>query len=68
MERPIRSITKAISWRIIATLTTMTLVYVFSGNLVLGTLVGVGELFVKTIVYYVHERIWNWSSFGRQKK
>jgi uncharacterized membrane protein len=68
MERPIRSIMKAISWRIIATLTTMSLVYVFSGNLVLGTLVGAGELFFKTIVYYVHERIWNWSSFGRQKK
>jgi uncharacterized membrane protein len=66
MEKPIRSMIKAISWRIVATLTTIILVVIFSKDLVLGTIVGITELIVKTVVYYVHERIWNLSNFGRE--
>ena len=68
MEKPVRSLIKAISWRIVATLTTILLVVIFSRDLVLGTLVGVTELFLKTFIYYVHERVWNLSSFGRKRK
>jgi len=66
MEKPIRSMVKAISWRIVATLTTILLVVLFSKDLALGTIVGITELIVKTIVYYVHERVWNLSNFGRE--
>jgi uncharacterized membrane protein len=66
MEKPIRSVVKAISWRIVATLTTILLVVIFSKDLVLGTIVGITELIVKTVVYYVHERVWNLSNFGRE--
>ena len=68
MEKPVRSLIKAISWRIVATLTTIFLVVIFSRDLVLGTLVGITELFLKTFIYYVHERFWNLSSFGRERK
>ncbi|MGB9777773.1 MAG: hypothetical protein C0193_01785 [Candidatus Bathyarchaeota archaeon] len=68
MEKPIRSMVKAISWRIVATLTTIILVVVFSKDLALGTIVGITELVVKTVVYYVHERVWNLSDFGREVK
>jgi len=68
MEKPIRSLVKAISWRLVATVTTIFLVFVFSKDLALGTMVGITELVVKTIVYYVHERMWNLSDFGRIKK
>jgi len=68
MEKPVRSLIKAISWRIVATLTTIFLVVIFSRDLVLGTLVGVSELVLKTFIYYLHERVWNLSSFGRQRK
>jgi uncharacterized membrane protein len=66
MEKPIRSMVKAISWRIVATLTTIFLVVAFSKDLALGTIVGITELLVKTVVYYVHERVWNLSNFGRE--
>jgi uncharacterized membrane protein len=66
MEKPIRSMVKAISWRIVATLTTIFLVFLFSKDLALGTVVGITELIVKTVVYYVHERVWNLSNFGRE--
>lgn len=57
---------KTLSWRIVATLTTVLLVLVFSENLALATLVGITEIVVKSVVYYVHERVWNLSSFGRR--
>ncbi|MEM3458706.1 MAG: DUF2061 domain-containing protein [Candidatus Bathyarchaeia archaeon] len=68
MEKPIRSVVKAVSWRIVATLTTIFLVFIFSKDLTLGTIVGITELIVKTVVYYVHERVWNLSNFGRVKE
>ncbi|MEM2110443.1 MAG: DUF2061 domain-containing protein [Candidatus Bathyarchaeia archaeon] len=68
MERPIRSLLKAISWRIIATLTTILLVVVFSRDWTLGGVVGISELIFKTVVYYFHERFWNLLDFGRKTK
>lgn len=59
---------KAASWRIVATLTTVALVAVFSKDLTLGTIVGITELGVKTVIYYVHERAWNLTDFGRVRK
>ena len=68
MEKPMRSIAKAISWRIVATLTTIVLVVIFSKDWALGTIVGITEFLTKTVIYYVHERVWNVSDFGRKIK
>lgn len=65
MEKRVRSLLKAISWRIVATSTTMFLVFLFTGNLVLSVGVGSLELLLKLVLYYVHERIWNRSNFGK---
>ncbi len=67
MENRRRSLLKTISWRIVATTTTIMLVFVFSKDLALGTMVGVTELVVKTIIYYLHERAWNVTDFGRKQ-
>ncbi|MGA9387277.1 MAG: DUF2061 domain-containing protein [Candidatus Bathyarchaeia archaeon] len=68
METHVRSIVKAISWRIVATLTTMLLVFMFTGNLIVSGGVGLTELLSKILIYYVHERIWNVLDFGRIQK
>ncbi|MGB9778997.1 MAG: DUF2061 domain-containing protein [Candidatus Bathyarchaeales archaeon] len=68
MEKPIRSLAKAISWRIVATLTTVFLVVLFSKDWTLGGMVGISELILKTVVYYFHERLWNLLNFGRKIK
>ena len=60
-----RSALKAVSWRIIATSTTMFLVYLFAGRLELSAGVGVGEFSLKMIFYFLHERGWNRVTFGR---
>jgi len=65
MEKHVRSLAKTISWRILATSTTILLVFLFTGNFVISASVGALELLSKTIIYYIHERIWNMSNFGR---
>ena len=57
-ETHLRSMVKAITWRIIATLTTMILVFLFTGNLNLSLGVGLFDLVAKLLFYYAHERAW----------
>jgi len=66
MEKHVRSLAKAISWRIVATSTTILLVFLFTRNLIISAGVGSLELLAKTAIYYIHERIWNTSNFGRE--
>ncbi len=53
-----RSVLKTLTWRIIASLTTIILVYTFSKSIVISASVGVVDFFAKIIAYYHHERIW----------
>jgi len=66
MEKRVRSLAKTISWRIVATSTTILLVFLFTGNLVISASVGSLELLAKIVIYYIHERIWDMSNFGRE--
>ena len=58
MESHLRSVTKAITWRIIATLTTATIAYFVTGQIEIAILIGGIEFVVKIIIYYLHERVW----------
>ncbi len=60
-----RTIVKAITWRITATLTTIALVYLFTGQIQTAVEVGVLEMTAKLLFYYGHERLWDKLMFGR---
>jgi uncharacterized membrane protein len=62
-----RSVVKALTWRMIATLTTMSLVFIFTGDLTLAGTVGFFDIALKLFFYYLHERAWNRLSWGRGK-
>jgi len=66
MENRMRSILKSVSFRVIATLTTMVLVFVFTRDIAVSFQVGAIEFFSKIALYYFHERIWNLFQFGRK--
>ena len=59
-----RHLAKTITWRITATLTTMIIAWIVSGDPMTGLTVGGIEFFVKMPVYYLHERVWYKSNFG----
>lgn len=58
-EKPIRSIVKAISWRIIGTIDTMVIAWLITGELTMAISIGSVEVVTKMILYYGHERLWN---------
>ena len=66
MERHVRTVFKTLSWRIVATSTTVLLVYLFTKDIVISAGVSIMEMAVKTIIYYLHERVWNTINFGRK--
>jgi uncharacterized membrane protein len=66
-ESRLRSVLKAISWRILASVITGTLVYLFTGKGELAVGVGLLDSAVKIIVYYFHERLWQVIPIGRKK-
>ncbi len=62
-----RSIVKGISWRVVATSTTIIIVYVFFGRLDLAIAAGMIETVLKVALYWAHERIWFKVRWGRKK-
>ena len=54
------SIMKTFSWRIIATLTTIALAWIFTGSIETSLKIGGFEFFAKMLFYYLHERGWVW--------
>ena len=67
MEKRVRSLIKSISFRIVATSTTMLLVFLFTGSLFISAGVGSLEFLSKIVIYYFHERMWDTLDFGREK-
>lgn len=63
-ESHLRSMIKAISWRIFGTLATMTIAYLFTRQLDVTIYIGLFEFVSKIGLFYFHERIWNAVSFG----
>lgn len=59
-----RHIAKAITWRLAASLETLLLGWLITGSFKIGMSISMIELFSKTLLYYVHERIWYRFKFG----
>jgi uncharacterized membrane protein len=64
-ERPIRSLVKAISWRVTGSIDTMLLSWFFTGDLTVAAAIGLTEVITKMALYYLHERVWNRVPLGR---
>jgi uncharacterized membrane protein len=50
---------KTLSWRVIATCTTMFLAYAVTGQLEFVASIGIGDVILKIMFYYMHEKAWN---------
>ena len=54
-----RSLAKALSWRITATLTTALIAYIVTGEMDTAVMIGGIEFILKFLFYYGHERAWH---------
>jgi len=53
-----RSLVKALSWRALGTVDTFVLSWIITGSVNFAAAIGGVELLTKSILYYVHERVW----------
>lgn len=64
-EKPLRSVVKAISWRIVGTLDTIIIAYFITGEVTMALSIGSIEVITKMVLYFFHERIWNIIKWGK---
>ena len=64
-DKPVRSIVKAISWRLIGTIDTLVVSFFVVENIETATTIAGVDFVTKMILYFFHERIWNTIKWGR---
>ena len=65
METRLRSVVKALTWRVLALVVTTAVVWVVTGKPRLAISIGVLDTIIKLAVYYAHERCWLKVRFGK---
>jgi uncharacterized membrane protein len=54
----LRHFLKTITYRVLATATTVIIALSLGASTEVSTLLGVGELLIKPVIYFFHERLW----------
>jgi len=62
-----RSLVKGVTWRVVATTTTMVIVYVFFGRLDLAIATGLLESVLKIGLFWLHEKAWFKVRWGKKR-
>jgi len=65
LETKKRSLAKTIIWRVVATLITWAVAYVFTGSIVGSLEITLWAAGLSMLAYYIHERIWNKINWGK---
>jgi len=60
----VRSIIKAVSWRVFGTCSTIIISFLFTQKISISLYIGLFEFLSKIGLYYFHERVWNKITFG----
>ncbi len=67
-ERHSRSLAKAISWRILGSLDTFLLSWLFTSSASAAGAIATAEVLTKMVLYYFHERAWSSITWGTDEK
>ena len=59
-----RSLLKGITWRVLATTTTILIAFIITGDASSAFTIGGIEFFGKLLLYYLHERVWEYVPRG----
>ena len=65
MDTPRRSLIKTISWRLTGSSATFLISYMIAGDFSVAGTIAMIQLVANTVLYFVHERIWNRIRWGR---
>lgn len=62
-----RSLAKAISWRVLGSIDTFILSWLFTSNVKAAGAIAGTEVLTKMLLYYFHERAWSRVGWGMEK-
>lgn len=65
-ETAVRSLVKAISWRLTGTADTFILSWLITGEVTVASSIALSEVFTKVGLYWLHERVWNKVKLGKR--
>ena len=65
MDSIIRSLVKTISWRLTGTFCTFLISFIILGDITTSSTIALIQLIFNTVMFYIHERIWNIIKWGR---
>ena len=65
MDSIVRSLVKTISWRLTGTFCTFLISFIILGDIATSSTIALIQLIFNTIMFYIHERIWNIIKWGR---
>lgn len=65
-ETHARSVAKAVSWRVMGTIATTLLVFIFTRKIVVSLTVGGVEFLSKIGLFWLHERVWDRLHYGKK--
>lgn len=58
-ESALRSLAKAISWRVTGTIDTFLISWFITGQVLLASGIALTEIMTKIFLFWLHERVWN---------
>ena len=64
-DTPVRSLAKAVTWRVTGTIDTFLISWVITGQALLASGIALTEIMTKIGLYWLHERVWSRIKWGR---
>ena len=61
-----RSIFKTATWRITGSAALLVTTYAITGSFAIAGTIGIIHIISNTILYYIHERVWNTVNWGKK--
>lgn len=62
-----RSLAKTITYRLLIVVATFIVIYMMTGDVETTTSITIISNIINTVLYYIHERIWNRIHWGKHK-
>jgi uncharacterized membrane protein len=66
IDSSIRSLVKTVSWRLTGSGATFLIAFIMTGNFAIAGVIGITQMVSNSILYYIHERLWNNIKWGRK--
>jgi uncharacterized membrane protein len=65
-DTSVRSLVKAVSWRVTGTIDTFLISWLITGQALLASGIAFTEILTKIFLFWMHERAWNKITWGKQ--